>query len=201
MHPTIEELRSGRYTALESIRHEQLIPFVQEYFFRRTSWVTRLHHTLSIVSLLALIGVGIAGFSVGRFFLQFAIGVVVMLAVVLPLHEALHAVAYRLSGARDIRWAFSWRMLAAYVVADRFVAGPRTFYFVALAPFVVITPAALALAVLDSSRAVLWLTVLLWHTAGVSGDWALLNYYWIQRRREVYTFDEDGVSYFYADGL
>ena len=199
--PSIEELRSGKFTLLESIRHEQLIPFVQEYFFRRTSWVTRLHHSLSIVSLLALIGAGIAGFSVGGFFLQFALGVVVMLAVVLPLHEALHAVAYRLSGARDIRWAFSWRMLAAYVVADRFVAGRRAFFFVALAPFVVITPAALALAAFDSSRAILWLTVLLWHTAGVSGDWALLNYYWVQRGRGIYTFDEDGVSYFYADGL
>ena len=200
-NPSIEALRSGSATLLESIRHEQLIPFVQEYFFRRTSWVTRLHHTLSIAALVALIGVGIAGFRAGQFFLQFGLGLAVMIVIVLPLHEALHAVAYRLCGARDIRWAFSWRMLAAYVVADRFVADRRMFFFVALAPFVVITPAALALATVDSTRAILWLTVLLWHTAGVSGDWALLNYYWMQRGREIYTFDEDGTSYFYADGL
>jgi hypothetical protein len=129
---------------------------------------------------------------------QFLLGFVVMFVIILPLHEALHALGYRMSGAREISWKMMWRYLAAYVVADRFVAGRRVFFFVALLPFVVITPIALMLALLFPAWSVLWLTVLLWHTAGVSGDWALMNYYWIHRDREIYTWDEGGSSYFYA---
>lgn len=121
----------------------------------------------------------------------------VMFIVVLPVHEALHALAYRMAGAREIRWKMLCRYLAAYVVAERFVAGRRVFFFVALAPFVVITPVAIVPAVLFR-WSVLWLTVLLWHTAGVSGDWALMNYYWHHRAREIYTWDEGGRSFFYA---
>jgi hypothetical protein len=200
-NPSIDDLRGEGFEILVSIRHEQLIPFVLEYFFERTSWVTRLHHAMSLASLIALSAVAFQRFSFLGFLAQFAIGVVVMLVFVLPLHEAVHAIAYWLSGARDIRWSFSWKMLAAYVVADSFVASRRVFLFVALAPFIVITPAAVAMAVLDSARAVAWLTVLLWHTAGVSGDWALLNYYWLNRNRELYTFDAAGVSYFCAPAV
>lgn len=195
---SIDELRGGRFEILESIRHEQLIPFVLQYFFERTSWVTRLHHAMSVASALALLVAGFQRFTLLGFLAQFGAGMAVMLVFVLPVHEAVHAIAYWLCGGREIRWSFSWKMLAAYVVANNFVADRRTFFFVALAPFVVITPAAIALAVLDSGRAIVWLTVLLWHTAGVSGDWALLNYYWLNRRREIYTFDESGVAYFYA---
>lgn len=195
---SVDDLRGGPFEILASIRHEQLIPFVLEYFFERTSWVTRLHHALSLAALIWLLAAAFQRFTFLGFLAQFGLGVAVMLLIVLPLHEALHAAAYRLCGARDIRWSFSWKMLAAYVVANAFVANRRVFFFVALTPFAVITPVAAALTVLDPSRAVVWLTVLLWHTAGVSGDWALLNYYWIHRGREIYTFDDAGVSYFYA---
>ena len=197
--PTIETLRGPGFELLDQLRHDDLLVFAARYFFERTSWITRLHHALSIVCVVTVVAAGVVHHipithAIGQFFFGF----LVMFVAVLPVHEALHALGYWAAGAREISWKMMWRYLAAYVVADRFVAGRRVFFFVALLPFVVITPIALALAFVFPQWSVLWLTVLLWHTAGVSGDWALMNYYWIHRDREIYTWDEDGNSYFYA---
>lgn len=184
---------------IDSLSYDDLIPFAARYFFERASWIIWLHHSLSVISFSAIIAAAAyQGTGWARGLLQFVAGFGVMFAVFLPLHEALHALAYRLAGAREIRWKMMWKYLAAYVVAERYVSTRRAFFFVALAPFVVITPLLIALAALFPRWSVLWLTVLFWHTAGVSGDWALMNYYWIHRGREIYTWDEAGHSYFYA---
>lgn len=196
---TIDELRGDRFELLDELHYDDLITFAARYFFEKTSWITRLHHLLSLIALVAVIAAAIVHDISWRAALaQFAAGFVVMFVVVLPLHEGLHALAYRMAGAREIRWKMMWRYLAAYVVAERFVAGRGVFFVVALAPFVLITPLTIVLALLFPGWSVLWLTVLLWHTAGVSGDWALMNYYWHHRDRELYTWDEGGRSFFYA---
>lgn len=196
---TIDELRGDRFELLDELHYDDLITFAARYFFEKTSWITRLHHLLSLIALAAVIAAAIMHDITWMAALaQFAAGFLVMFTVVLPLHEGLHALAYRMAGAREIRWKMLWRYLAAYVVAERFVAGRGVFFVVALAPFVVITPLAIVLGLLFPGWSVLWLTVLLWHTAGVSGDWALMNYYWHHRDRELYTWDEGGRSFFYA---
>ena len=197
--PSIDELRGPSFELIDALSYDALLPFAARYFFERTSWVIWLHHGLSLLALSAVVFAAIesgAGWlpSLG----QFALGFVVMFTVGLVLHEALHAAAYFAAGAREIRWKILWRYLGAYVVAERFVAGRGTFLFVALAPFVVISPLLIALAIVFEEWSVMWLSVLLWHTAGVSGDWALMNYYWLHRKREIYTWDAAGSSYFYA---
>ncbi len=172
-----------------------LVEFAIEYFFRRASWMTRLHHAMSIATIFGIVATA-TGWVSG--IVQFVLATLTLVIVILPLHEAVHALAYWIAGARRIRWGVMPRLLAAYVVAERFVAGRGVFVFVALAPFFVINAALLAMAVAWPQLAAYFLSVLLWHIAGVSGDWALLNFYWHERRREIYTVDEEGVSYFYA---
>lgn len=197
--PTIDELRGEGFELLDELRYDDLLTFAARYFFEKTSWVTRLHHALSGLAVAAIVAAAlILEIPWLTALAQFALGFAVMFVIVLPIHEGLHALAYWIAGAREIRWKMIWRYLAAYVVAERFVASRRVFFFVALAPFVVITPAAILLAILFPGWSVLWLTVLLWHTAGVSGDWALMNYYWLRRDREIFTWDESGRSYFHA---
>jgi hypothetical protein len=129
----------------------------------------------------------------------FGLAFATLLIVILPLHELLHAVAYRLAGAKDIRWDYSVKMAAVWVVAHRFVATGRPFVFVALAPFV-INAALIAGAVLVPKLAVYLLFVMLWHLHGAIGDWSLLNFIWIHRRAGFWTFDDADVgrSYFYG---
>ena len=123
--------------------------------------------------------------------------------VVLPLHEALHAVAYWLAGARDVRWDYSLRMLAVWVIAHRFVVSTGAFLFVALAPFVVLNALLVVAAIAFPQYAVLLLFVLLVHLHGCAGDWSLVNFVWLHRERGFWTYDDavTGKSYFYGRGV
>ncbi|HEX7708946.1 MAG TPA: DUF3267 domain-containing protein [Thermoanaerobaculia bacterium] len=202
--PTIEQLSSDRYELLGQMTHATLADFVVEYFFRRMTWVVWLHHALSALTLAAAIGVAAQqerGFIRGLG--DFGLAFVAMLVVLLPVHELIHAIAYRLAGAGDIRWDFSVRMMAVWVIAHRFVVDTRQFAFVALAPFVVINAALIVSILLFPEAAVFLLFVLLWHLHGCAGDWSLLNFVWINRDRGFWTFDDDneGRSYFFGRAL
>jgi hypothetical protein len=199
--PTISDLSSDRYELLGQMTHATLADFVVEYFFRRMTWVVWMHHVLSAVTFAAAIGVAAQqerGFL--RALADFGLAFFVMLIVLLPLHELIHAIAYRLVGARDIRWDYSVRMMAAWVIAHRFVADRRQFAVVALAPFVVINAGLIVSILLFPSAAVFLLFVLLWHLHGCAGDWSLLSFVWINRERGFWTFDDatEGRSYFFG---
>lgn len=199
---TADELRSdGRYVLLGEMTHATLADFVIEYFLRRTSWVTRVHHLMSLATFVAIVAVAIQQQrSFARCTGDFVLSLGVLAVVILPLHEALHAVAYALVGARDIRWGYSLKLLAVWVIAHRFVARTGPFVFVALAPFVVLNALLLAGSALFPSHAVFLLFVLLVHLHGCAGDWSLLNFIWIHRERGFLTFDdaEEGKSWFYG---
>jgi Putative zincin peptidase len=202
MPPTVEELSGGDYPLLGQVRHAALGELVIEYFLRRPSWLTRSHHAMSVAALIAIVATAVVqGRSLLRCLGDLGLALVAMVVILLPLHELLHAAGYRLLGARDIRWELSPRMLAAWVVAHGLVSGTRSFTFVALAPFVIINAALLAVALAFPGRAVLLLILLLLHVHGSAGDWALLNFVWLHRERGFWTFDDAdrGMSYFYGD--
>jgi hypothetical protein len=196
-----EDLADAGYELTGELTHATLIEFVVEYFLRRPSWLTWLHHSMSVVTLLVAVAIA---WQHGRGFLrplgEFGLAFLAMLVILLPLHEALHAVAYRLIGARDIRWGYSLRMMAVWVIAHRFVADTRGFVFVALAPFVLINGLLLVLAIAFPERAVFFLFLLLWHLHGCAGDWGLLNFVWLTRERGFRTYDDavSGKSFFFG---
>lgn len=199
--PTIEQLRSGEYRLLAALSHARMAEFLIEYFLRRGTWLTRLHHAMSVATLGAIVWVSVARGTGWLYGVKaFGLAFVALFVIILPLHELLHAVAYRMTGARDVRWDYSVRMLAVWVIAHHFVEGTRAFVFVALLPFVVLNALLLAGAVVFEEATIFLLFVLLWHLHGASGDWALLNFCWIHRGSEVWTYDdaERGESYFYG---
>lgn len=201
---TPDELSGDDYQLLGEMTHATLADFVIEYFLRRGSWLIWLHHTMSLMTLAAAILAAVMqerGF--GRTFLDFGLSLVALFVIILPLHEALHAVAYRLAGARDVRWDYSMRMLAVWVIAHRFVVSTGAFLFVALAPFVVINALLVAAAIAFPQYAVLLLFVLLVHLHGCAGDWSLINFVWLHRERGFWTYDDavTGRSYFFGRAL
>ena len=88
----------------------------------------------------------------------------------------------------------------AYAIAHNFIADRREFIRIALAPFVLINLLLAVLAVLFVPLRFYLLGVLLIHTAGTSGDFTLLNLFWLNRHQAVYTYDDasEQRSYFYA---
>ena len=200
-HPTLTVDAVQRdWRLLAAVPHAQLIVFVREWYRERRSWITITHWLCIAASFVALLFSIAAVREAGRRYgIQLALAPLLLLFI-LPLHEGLHDIAYRLAGARQVNWTFAWRQLMAYVTAHHFVATPRALTAVALAPFVTVSVLLITAMQLWPRASVLTSGALLLHTFACAGDLAMLNYFWHHRDRDVVTFDdaEEHVTYFYA---
>lgn len=201
----VAELRNEEnYTLLLQLNHDEILPFVQEEFSHRTG-VLRFYLGLNLAILLYMVGLAVwqAGqglIGIGTILQYTGFGIVVSLTVLIPIHEGIHGLAYKLVGASRVAFGGSLKRFYFYAVADRFVLGPDQFRFVALAPFVVISTLAFA-ATFYVSLNYQWLCwgVLLMHTGACAGDFGMLSFYARQEDREIYTYDvvEKKITYFY----
>lgn len=189
-----------QFQLLTELGHNDIAPFVLEYYAKRRTWVTVTHYIASML----LGGAGVFTALRQKMTLDTgltAFGAAVIASVlILPIHEAIHGAVYRLLGARDIRYGVSLRKFYAYAIAHNFVADRVAFAWVAATPFLVINGLLLLAALLWPHYGFFFLAMLLIHTAGTSGDWAMLNYLWLHRSQEIYTFDDavEHKSYFYG---
>jgi hypothetical protein len=89
-----------------------------------------------------------------------------------------------------------------YVTAHRFVTGPRQFILVALTPFITVS---IILILLILFLPGLWkwsLSVLLFvHATMCVGDFALMNFYYLNRNKKIFTWDDfdKKIAYFYEE--
>lgn len=191
---------SARYVQLAELSHPDLIPFLAEYYGQRRSWVTWLHYAFTALDLVGLVAAGwMEDAALGKALTAFGLGALAFV-VLIPIHEAIHGAVYWLAGARDIRYAVSLKQVYVYAAAHHFVADAREFTWVALSPFLFISLALLAGAALSEPLRLFWLSALLMHTSGASGDFAMLNYLWLHRAQTLYTYDDLDTqkSYFFA---
>ena len=198
--PSIANLHDpGCFRLLARIEYADLLPFVQEYYLTRRSGLVWGHYLLSLVCVAGLAWVGIAaGVRYNAWMQALGLGFLGFL-VLIPIHEGIHALVYWLLGARDIRFGVSVRMMAFYAVAHHYVVGARGFVWLALAPFLAINGILLVLALVSPELRLFALILSLLHLSAVSGDWALLNFFWVHRGAAVYTYDDANArtSYFY----
>ncbi len=194
--PTIEELqREDRYRLILHLHYDEIIPFVQREF-RRGNWMTRL-----FLWLVALTSLGIAAYgsllafggnhSVGSMLLYFFLGVIISMTALVPLHEGLHGLAYKLAGAPRIQFGGNLRQFYFYAAADRFVVPPRWFWVIALMPFIVINFFVLITTFyVPLNYQWLLLGVLFMHTTSCAGDFGMLSFYVAHAPDRIYTYDE-----------
>lgn len=198
---TVEELQSGgRYELLRQMSFNDIMPFVKEFYWHKRTIVTYFHYAVTLLFLaLSVSTVRQPGMTFDGWLSAWGLGFLGFF-LLLPVHEAIHGLVYKLLGARDVRYGILWRQGAVYAAAHHFVADRRQFTWVALAPFLIINGVLLAAALVLPEQRPLLLAMLFWHTSGTAGDFALLNYFWLNRGREMYTYDDvDGkISYFYA---
>lgn len=198
--PTVDELRDQRrYRLRLALPHRDLGPFINTYYFLRRTPIIYLHYAFTTVLLIAWLLMGIEGrYSGGEWAAHFGLAALIFVGLV-PLHEGLHALAYRLLGAREVRVEASLRRLTVVAIAPDFVIDSGGFTWVAITPFVVITVLlTLGMMVWEPARHLL-LGVLVIHTGATSGDFALLSYVLMHRQRGLFSYDDgiDPVSYFY----
>lgn len=202
---TPDELhQSPQHDLVLELDHDDMIPFVREQLDAGSAFMQRFIRFNWLFTLGTLFYAGWQLYhgwvGPGRMVLNFLLGVVISMTVLILVHEGLHALAYRWVGARRIQFGGSFRQMYFYAVADKQVLNKSQFTLVALAPFSVI----LLLSVLSifwAAPVFEWviLGMVLVHNWNCVGDFAMLSYYQSFRGSQVYTYDDvtAGKSYFF----
>jgi hypothetical protein len=156
---------------------------------------------LIFLCLLLNIRVNISGAFPGMSILFHSIlGLVVFPVLCIPIHEILHIIPYYFSGARSIRIGMDLKQYLFYVTAHRYVASPVQFKIVAIIPFILISVVTFVMVLMIPG---LWkwsLSLFLFvHATMCAGDFALLNFYYLNRKKKIYTWDDADlkIAYFY----
>ena len=201
----VEDLEDQtKYRQLLTIPYDELVTFVLDYL-RRKSGVMVFFWSVCVIFLgIALnVRINIAGyFPFRNILLHSMLGLVIFPILCVALHEALHIIPYFLTGARNIRIGMDLKQYMFYVTAHRHVATAPQFRAVALVPFLVIS---LVLLFLILYLPGLWkwsLSLFLFvHTTMCAGDFAMLNFCFLNRGKKIYTWDdfEKKIAYFYEE--
>lgn len=204
MDITPEDLERYGYRPVETLPHDALIPFVRRYLYTKTV-SSILYFALNIV----LLGASVWSLTitiitdqqpVSGWVMHYMLGLFIAFLLV-PLHEYLHVLAYRMLGARETSYMANLKKFYFAALANRFVANEREFRVIALAPLVVISLMVLMLLILvDEGWTVACLGALLMHTGMCSGDVALLSFFERHQDKNMVTFDDvpAKISYFYG---
>jgi hypothetical protein len=196
----VEDLEDlSKFRQILAISYSDLIPFIFKHL-KIVTFVTILFWTLCIAFLIAALllekGIDTNLITFGHSILAF----VVLPVIIIPFHEALHIIPYYMTGARDIRVGMDLKQFLFYVTAHRYVAAPLQFILVALVPFIIISLVSIVLIFILPGPWKWSLTAFLFvHTTMCAGDAALLNFYFINREKNIYTWDDadEKMAYFY----
>lgn len=201
----VEDLEDQtKYRQILAVHYSDLVNFVLEYL-RRKSGTMWLFWSACIIFLSIAITVrfNIAGYyPIRNIMLHTILGLIVLPIFSIPVHELMHIVPMYLAGARDIRAGMDMKQFIFYVTAHRYVVKTRQFRLIALVPFLSATIVLLLLIVVLPG---LWkwsLSLFLFvHTTMCAGDFALLNFYHINRKKKIYTWDDadEKMAYFYEE--
>ena len=194
----------NRFRLLKSLSYSDLASFVMENIMLRTPVMIAFWSACLIFLGLALTIIFNNGayFSVGAVILHSFMGLIVFPVIIVPVHEILHIIPYSLSGARNIRFGFEPDQFLFYVTAHRYVATPSQFKAVAIIPFFIISIATI-LSILILPGLWKWsLSLFLFvHATMCAGDFAMLNFYYLNRDKKIYTWDDADLkeAYFYEE--
>ncbi len=194
----------SRYRQLLKIPYDELVVFVLDYIRRKSGMMIFFWSTCIITLGLALtVRVNLSGyFPFRNIFLHSILGLVVFPLLYIPLHELLHIIPYYLTGAKKIRVGMDLKQYMFYVTAHRHATTRRQFSLVAWLPFIITT---MVLVYLVLSLPGLWkwsMSLFLFvHTTMCAGDFAMLNFYWINRNKKLFSWDDadEKIAYFYEE--
>lgn len=205
MTPGIEDLEDqSKYRQTLKISYDEMIPFVLDYLKRKSGLMIFFWSVcIFFLGLALIVRINISGyFPLRNIFMHSILGLVILPLIYIPVHELLHIVPYYLTGARKIRAGMDLKQYMFYVTAHRYVASKRQFRLVAWIPFLLTSLVSLFL-VLNLPGLWKWsLSLFLFvHATMCAGDFALLNFYRINRKKKIYTWDDadEKMAYFYEE--
>jgi len=205
-NPSIEELQSNdKYELIAELHHSQIKEFVISRFTENNLLIKIFMYyqvamvVLGIFILTRGIVLSYHGMSEPLFYSLGALAF--SFTILVPLHELLHGLSIKLTGAKKIHYGAYFRKFIFYAEADRHVMNRKQFALVALTPLIVIKVVTLVG------------TIIFWHSAWVyffgmimavhslfcAGDIGLLSVFYTDDQTEKFTFDVrvEKKSYYY----
>jgi len=202
--PGIEELEEGSgYEKVLTLSYGEIAPFVISNLTRFSLPMVLVWVTASLsLFLSAWLWPGLVHPSDDPQVIRGLLtGLVFIPLLLIPVHEGLHLLPFRLAGARDIRLGADLRQGIFYVTAHRFVAGRMLFTLIGMTPFLAInTGIIIGMAFCPYWWKWVLAISLMVHTTMCAGDAALLGFMYRFRKRRVYTWDDADrkEAYFYV---
>jgi hypothetical protein len=202
--PDVETLQNDPlFSKVLELEFSEMIPFVLSNI-RKRGVMPILYMLINVAFLLfifvfAFWSMQNAHLSFGRISLQIIAGIFAGSILVIAPHELLHGLAYRILGARKIRFGMDLQQFIFYVTADHFPISKRELTFLALTPFVIINILVIAVTAIWATQFTLFFTALLLsHNIMCIGDFAIINYAFGQKG-ELFTYDDvkNKKSYFF----
>jgi hypothetical protein len=201
----VEDLNDqNKFRLIHSISYKELIPFIIDYLQEKTIltfffWSSCLILLINVIT----IRINIAGaFPSLNILFHSSLGLIFIPILSIPVHELLHIIPYYICGARKIRVGIDLKQYLFYVTAHRHITTPLQFRIVAVTPFLLISIITLFLVLLLPGLWK-WSLSLFWfvHTTMCAGDLALLNFYYLNRDKKIYTWDDadQKTAYFYEE--
>lgn len=203
--PDADTLQTDRsFTKILELDFSNMIPFVISNI-RKGGMIPLFYMTVNALSLFFIVIYGIwmarSGLSGGgRIFWQIGSGVLAGSLLIIPPHELLHGLAYRILGARKIKFGADMQQFIFYVTADRFPITKGELALLAMTPFVLINLVILVVTIYWMPQILLFsASLLLSHNIMCIGDFAILGYAF-SLKSKLYTYDdiEKKKSYFYV---
>lgn len=205
MAPGIEDLEDeSRFRQILKVPYDELISFVFDYIKRRSDLIV-FFWSLCVIFLgfAAYIRLNIAGyFPLKNTMFHSLLGLIVFPMILVPIHELLHVIPFRFTGAKKIRIGMDLKQYMFYVTAHRHVVNSKQFRWIGYTPFAVISLGLLLLILFVPG---LWKwslsLLLLVHSTMCAGDFAMMNFFRLNRKKKIYTWDdaEKKIAYFYEE--
>jgi len=195
-NPTIAELQNEeQFELIAKLNHRQIKDFVLQQLASGGKLV-RIFMIYQVVIILA--GIFFFTRSVVLAFqdypepLYYSLGALVFsFSLLIIIHELLHGVALKITGAKQINFGGYIKKFIFYAEADQFVINRNQFAFIALTPLIVIKLVTLTgvLLFLHSPLFYFFIFVMSTHSLFCAGDIGLLSIFYNYRKHKIYTYD------------
>ncbi|MCE5330734.1 MAG: DUF3267 domain-containing protein [Bacteroidales bacterium] len=208
---TYNELVSNPgFEQIAVIKHSDMKSFVLGEAAKRPLWA----HIANIVQIMGLLVFVFGVFKVFVLFFEshetaylrwMLYGLIFTFTFLIVIHEFIHAIAYKIVGARYLSFGMNLRKFMFYVQADKQVLDYGQFQIVALAPAITIGIVSLLGMVFFYNQPAFYFLVPVFAFHGIfcGGDFGLLCFFQNHSDKKIVTFDikAEGKTYFYSGTL
>lgn len=205
-NPTIEELNNPLLYKTEIVlKHDELLFFVLGWL-KKKSWFILLFFALNILfaaawifntAFIVLWGNSGIGFQA----LIFGISCLFFFVFLIPVHEIIHLLSMKFLGARNTFLKPNLKHFMVYAGSHLHVSNSKQYLVIALLPFFIVTflLCTLLFYLKSDIRPAIWFLLFL-HTNGCAGDVAIANFFYFNRDKDIFSYDNQNLkeSYFFS---